>query len=157
MTYHRGMFNVRLAQASEISVIVAFQLSMAEESEGVMLDRETLTAGVNAVFQGNARAGYWVVEQQGDIKGMAMTVPEWSDWRNGTVVWIHSVYVVPEARRKGAFRAIYDHLRQTVEASDELKGLRLYVDKTNQGAQRVYEAIGMTREHYHLYEWLKPE
>ncbi len=150
------MFNVRLAQPSEVPLIVDFQFNMAEESEGVALDRETLTAGVTAVFEGSARAGYWIVEQDGTAKGMAMTVPEWSDWRNGTVVWIHSVYVTPDARRQGAFRAIYDHLHATVEATDELKGLRLYVDKTNERAQQVYEAIGMTRDHYHLYEWLKP-
>lgn len=148
------MFNVRLAQLSEVPLIVDFQLHMAEESEGVSLDRKTLTAGVTAVFDGAARAGYWIVEQDGTVKGMAMTVPEWSDWRNGTVVWIHSVYVEPDARRQGAFRAIYDHLRETVASTDELKGLRLYVDKTNERAQRVYDAMGMTREHYHLYEWI---
>ena len=150
------MLNVRLAQRTEVPVIVDFQLRMAEESEGVTLDRETLTAGVSAVFEGSARAGYWMVEQDGTPVGMAMTVPEWSDWRNGTVVWIHSVYVAPDARRQGAFRAIYDHLHATVQATDELKVLRLYVDKTNERAQKVYDAMGMTREHYHLYEWLKP-
>ncbi len=129
---------------------------MAEESEGFALNRETLTAGVTAVFDGSARADYWIVEQDGTTEGMAMTVPEWSDWRNGTVLWLHSVYVAPDARRHGAFRAIYDHLLKTVEATDELKGLRLYVDKTNERAQQVYEAMGMTRDHYHLYEWLKP-
>jgi GNAT superfamily N-acetyltransferase len=129
---------------------------MSEESEGLALRRETLTAGVTAVFDGSALARYWIVEQDETAKGMAMTVPEWSDWRNGTVLWLHSVYVVPGARRQGAFRAIYDHLFKTVEATHELKGLRLYVDKTNERAQLVYEAMGMTRDHYHLYEWLKP-
>ena len=150
------MFNVRIAQPTEISLIVDFQLHMAEESEGFALRRETLTAGVTAVFNGSARADYWIVEQDGTVKGMAMTVPEGSDWRNGTVLWLHSVYVVQDARRQGAFRAIYNHLLKTVKAADELKGLRLYVDKTNKRAQLVYEAMGMTRDHYHLYEWLKP-
>jgi ribosomal protein S18 acetylase RimI-like enzyme len=155
LKYHEFMFNIRLARPSDIPLIVDFQLSMAEESEGVALDRDTLTAGVTTVFAGNAHAGYWIAEQEGAAKGMAMTVPEWSDWRNGTVVWIHSVYVSPDSRRQGAFRAIYEHLFKTVESTDELKGLRLYVDKTNERAQQVYEAMGMTREHYHLYEWLK--
>jgi GNAT superfamily N-acetyltransferase len=154
--YSLSMFNVRLAQPSDIPRIVDFQLSMAEESEGISLDRETLTSGVTAVFAGNARAGYWMVEHDDAATGMAMTVPEWSDWRNGTVVWIHSVYVTPDSRRQGAFRAIYEHLLKTVEERDELKGLRLYVAKDNEPAQQVYEALGMTRDHYHLYEWLKP-
>lgn len=150
-----GMFKVRLAEPREIPLIVDFQMRMAEESEGLTLDRDTLTAGVSAVFEGRARAGYWMVEEDGAVKGVTMTVPEWSDWRNGVVVWIHSVYVVPEARRSGAFRSIYEHLRRTVEANDELKGLRLYVDKKNETAIKVYEALGMTRDHYHLYEWMK--
>jgi ribosomal protein S18 acetylase RimI-like enzyme len=151
------MFTVRLAETAETELIVNFQLRMAEESEGLTLDRDTLTQGVTAVFTGTARAGYWMIADAdaGEVRGMCMTVPEWSDWRNGTVVWIHSVYVVPEARRQGAFRTLYEHLRRSVETTPELVGLRLYVDKTNERAQQVYDAMGMTREHYDLYEWLK--
>ena len=149
------MFTVRLAEPTEIELIVDFQLRMADESEGLALDRDTLTQGVTAVFEGGARAGYWMAEEDGAVRGMCMTAPEWSDWRNGTVVWIHSVYVVPDARRQGVFRALYEHLRRSVETTPELVGLRLYVDKTNERAQRVYDAMGMTREHYDLYEWLK--
>lgn len=149
------MFNVRLAIRSESPLIVGFQLRMAEESEGTQLDPETLTAGVDAVFNGQAQATYWVAEDNQQIVGMLMTVPEWSDWRNGTVIWIHSVYVVPEARRRGVFRSMYKYLHTTVRESENLVGLRLYVDTANADAQKVYETMGMTREHYYLYEWLK--
>ncbi len=84
-----------------------------------------------------------------------MTIPEWSDWRNGTILWIHSLYVVPEVRRKGVFTKLYQYLKQRVEGSDELMGLRLYVDKNNTGAQKVYENLGMNKDHYVMYEWLK--
>ncbi|MDA1035923.1 MAG: GNAT family N-acetyltransferase [Chloroflexi bacterium] len=149
------MFTVRSATPAEAPLIVGFQLHMAEESEGAQLDRGTLTAGVAAVFDGRAQASYWMAEDDQQVVGMLMTVPEWSDWRNGTVVWMHSVYVVPEARRRGVFRSMYDHLLAMVRKSDDLVGLRLYVDRTNERAQHVYEAMGMTREHYHMYEWLK--
>ena len=79
---------------------------------------------------------------------MLMTVPEWSDWRNGTVLWIHSVYVLPRERRRKIFTALYEHLLRRVEQSENLVGLRLYVDKRNEPAQHVYESLGMTREHY---------
>ena len=130
---------------------------MAQESEGLTLDLETLTLGVGAVFDGHVDAHYWLAEEDGTVVGMLMTVPEWSDWRNGTVVWVHSVYVEPGARQRGVFRALYEHQRAMVEDSDALVGLRLYVEQSNERAMRVYEAMGMTREHYHLYEWLKPE
>ena len=154
--YHAAMIDVRPALPEEAPLIVEFQLHMARESEGVTLDRGTLASGVAAVLDGRAVAGYWVAEEAGQVLGMLMVVPEWSDWRNGVVLWMHSVYVVPEARRRGVFRAMYERLRRTVEGDESLVGLRLYVDRANERAQRAYEALGMSREHYHLYEWLKP-
>jgi RimJ/RimL family protein N-acetyltransferase len=45
--------------------------------------------------------------------------------------------------------------RNRVEADPDLKGLRLYVDKTNQRARNVYQRCGMSRDHYDLFEWMK--
>lgn len=146
---------IRAAQPADAETLVEFQLRMAAESEGLELDRATVTRGVRAVFDDAAKGRYWVAEESERIVGCLMAVPEWSDWRNATVLWIHSLYVVPEARRRGVFRALYLHLKQQVESSPHLAGLRLYVDKSNQLAQQVYVAMGMTREHYDLYEWLK--
>ena len=84
-----------------------------------------------------------------------MAIPEWSDWRNGTVLWIHSLYVIPEARGQGVFKKLYSNLEKQVEQSSELTGIRLYVDKQNRSAQKVYEKLGMNKHHYELYEWLK--
>ncbi len=149
------MPDVRPATRSDVPHIVDFQLAMAQESEGVELDAMTVRRGVAAVFDEPAKASYWVAEDDGRPVGVLMTVPEWSDWRNGTVQWVHSVYVVPEARKQGVFRAMYERLRRMVEEAPDLVGLRLYVDKRNAAAQRVYEALGMSKEHYDLYEWLK--
>ena len=150
------MIAVRRANHDDLRFIVDSQMAMATESEGADLNLATLTEGVRAVLEDRVHAEYWLAEEDEAPVGMLMTVTEWSDWRNGVVLWIHSVYVVPEARRRGVYSTLYTHLREQVERSDELVGLRLYVDKTNEPAQRVYEALGMTREHYHLYEWLKP-
>ncbi|MEK9658853.1 MAG: GNAT family N-acetyltransferase [Chloroflexota bacterium] len=148
------MFSVRPAAPADATRIAAWQVAMAIESEGLALDAATVSAGVAGVFEDTSRARYWLAEAHGVPVGVVMTVPEWSDWRNGTVLWMHSVYVEPAWRQRGAFRALYAHLRSLVEGTPGLVGLRLYVDKTNQRAQRVYEALGMSAEHYHLYEWL---
>ncbi|MHC4388645.1 MAG: GNAT family N-acetyltransferase, partial [Planctomycetota bacterium] len=68
---------------------------------------------------------------------------------------MHSLYVIPKARQRGVFRKLYQHLKKQVELSDDLVGLRLYVDKRNKAAQEVYDRLGMTKEHYDLFEWLK--
>ena len=128
---------------------------MAQETEGLGLDRDVVSKGVRGVFQEPARGTYWVAEEKGEILGMLLAIPEWSDWRNGTVLWVHSLYVIGQARRRGVFKKLYLNLKKQVEQSPELMGLRLYVDKTNKPAQEVYERLGMSKEHYELYEWLK--
>jgi GNAT superfamily N-acetyltransferase len=132
-----------------------FQVQMAWETEKLKLDPPTVLKGVSAVFDDPAKGKYWIAESEGRVVGCLLTIPEWSDWRNGTVLWIHSVYVQPDFRKFGVFKALYSHLKHLVESSSDLRGLRLYVDKTNLNAQKVYEALGMSGEHYHLFEWLK--
>ena len=146
---------VRAAQPGDAPAIVEFQLRMARETEALELGRDTLTRGVNAVFADPGTGAYWVAERDGQVVGGLLTTFEWSDWRNGVILWIQSVYVVPEERGRGVYRALYEHLRRRVEADSDLKGIRLYVDKGNTAAQRVYERLGMTREHYEMFEWLK--
>jgi ribosomal protein S18 acetylase RimI-like enzyme len=146
---------IRPATLADVPAIVEFQLRMALESEGLALDRQVVESGVRGVFAEPARGRYWVAESGGRIVGCLLTTYEWSDWRAGTVLWVQSVYVVPEARRRGVYRSLYERLRRDVEATPDLKGIRLYVDKSNAPAQRTYERLGMTREHYDLYEWMK--
>lgn len=139
----------------DIDVIADFQVRMAWETEELELDPPTVHLGVAAVFDDPSKGKYWLAEVNGEVVGCLLTVPEWSDWRNGTVLWIHSVFVKPENRKHGVFRKLYSHLRTMVESSSDLRGLRLYVEKKNNLAQKVYESLGMSNEHYHLYEWLK--
>lgn len=139
----------------DIPVIAEFQCKMAFETESMKLDPPTVDKGVSAVFDDPSKGKYWLAEADGQVVGCLLTVPEWSDWRNGTVLWIHSVYVRPDFRKNGVYRKLYSHLKNMVEESKDLRGLRLYVDKSNANAQKVYEALGMSGEHYHLYEWLK--
>lgn len=149
------MVEIRQGRQEDLESIVAFQILMARETEGLELDRETVERGVQAVLDDPAKGAYWIAEAADRAVGGLLTVPEWSDWRNGTVLWIHSLYVVPEMRGQGVFTQLYQNLKRRVEASPELKGLRLYVDQTNERARRIYGRLGMDGEHYRLYEWMK--
>lgn len=146
---------VRPARREEAATIAAFQLRMARETEDLGLDPGILAAGVEGVFAEPGRGLYWVAEEQGRIVGSLLTTYEWSDWRNGTIWWIQSVYVLPERRGRGVYRRLYEHLLAAVAADPGVRGLRLYVERRNAAAKRVYERLGMTKEHYELYEWLK--
>ena len=148
-------FIIREAKITDLPHIVEFQRNMASETENLALDESILNAGVKAVFEGNEKGKYYVAENSGEIVASLMITYEWSDWRNGTVWWIQSVFVTPGFRRYGIFRKMYAHLKSIVEQDQEIRGLRLYVDNRNVIAQSVYESIGMNGEHYRVFEWMK--
>ena len=80
---------------------------------------------------------------------------EWSDWRNQWVFWLQSVYIMPEHRRKGLFRLMFEEVKQLVLADDTAAGIRLYVDVNNTNALEVYKSVGMDGDHYQVFEWMK--
>jgi ribosomal protein S18 acetylase RimI-like enzyme len=98
-----------------------------------------------------------VLAEQGDrIVGGLMVTKEWSDWRNGNFWWIQSVYVRPESRRRGVYKALYRHVQDLATGDPAVCGFRLYVERENSGAQSVYAALGMKTTRYLVFEELKP-
>ncbi|BBE18822.1 protein export cytoplasm protein SecA ATPase RNA helicase [Aquipluma nitroreducens] len=146
---------IRQAKESDSASIVEFQLAMAWETEELQLDEPTVIKGVAAVFEDPAKGIYYVAETEGKVVGSLLTTFEWSDWRNGTVLWIQSVYVRPEYRKRSIFSKLYKHIQEKVNGNRDLRGIRLYADKTNILAHGVYEHLGMTAEHYQMFEWMK--
>ncbi len=147
--------HIRKAVANEAGTIVDFQVAMARETEDLALDAATVRRGVEAVFAEPTRGTYYVAEINGQVAGALLVTYEWSEWRNGTVWWIQSVYVPANYRGQGVYKAMYNYLKDIVLADDSLKGIRLYVEKSNHRATAVYNAMGMTDQHYNLFEWLK--
>jgi RimJ/RimL family protein N-acetyltransferase len=145
----------RQAAPTDTPDIVQFQIRMARETEDLELDRDIVHKGVQAVFQDLSRGRYYIAERDGAAVGCLLTTYEWSDWRNGVVWWIQSVYVVPEARGQGVYAGLYAFLKHLANSDEQVKGVRLYVDRRNAQAQTVYKRLGMNGEHYRLFEWMK--
>ena len=148
------MITIRKANQEDAASIIDFQKKMAWETEQLTLAPAIITKGVSAVFQNINRGQYWVAEEGGKVIASLLITYEWSDWRNSEVWWFQSVYVLPEWRRKGIFRAMYLHVKHEAEIQG-VAGLRLYVETNNSSAQRTYEALGMQSEHYKMFEWLR--
>jgi GNAT superfamily N-acetyltransferase len=146
---------VREARREEIAVIQAFQLAMAHETEGLKLDEDVLAKGIRAVFDNPEKGKYFIAEMNGVVVGSLMITYEWSDWRCKTIYWIQSVYVVPEYRRKGVYRALYEAIRHMAEKDEGIAGIRLYVDSQNHIAQLTYSRLGMNGDHYKVFEWMR--
>jgi ribosomal protein S18 acetylase RimI-like enzyme len=149
------MISIREATQTDISTLVDFQQRLADESEGVKLDGTILRAGLQAMFDDPAKGIYYIVEDGVEVIGCHLITYEWSDWRNGLVWWLQSVYVKESHRQKGIFKLMYDNVIRMINADPNLLGLRLYVDKTNARAIKVYEAMGMDGSHYTVFEWMK--
>ncbi|PEN08331.1 GNAT family N-acetyltransferase [Longimonas halophila] len=144
--------SIRRAALSDLNTLVAFNTAMADETEDKTLEQDTLRAGIRTLLQDEQKGRYWVAEQGGRVVGALMCTTEWSDWRNGAFWWIQSVYVRPEMRRQGVFTALYEHVHAKAQAKADVCGLRLYVERENAAAQSTYEARGMARTAYQMYE-----
>src|SRR6185503_20226604 len=90
---------VRAAAIEDLEALVAGNLALAEETERVRLDVDTLRQGIRALLESRAPGRYWVAELEGRLVGQLLITYEWSDWRNRMVWWIQSVYVAQHARR----------------------------------------------------------
>ena len=145
----------RDAVREDAATIVAFQLAMARETEEIDLNFETCTRGVNAVFDDPTRGRYFIAEVDGEAIASLMITLEWSDWRNGVVWWIQSVYVRPSHRGRRVYAGLYQHVRELVRSVPDIRGIRLYVDRRNTTAQEVYRRCGMNGEHYQVFELMK--
>jgi len=145
----------RSAERADAEIIVSFQEAMARETETLELDHDTVTRGVAAVFGAPSTLGrYFVAESGGRVIASLMLTYEWSDWRNGNVWWIQSVYVVPEHRRQGIYAGLYRYVQELAQGEAGVRGIRLYVDRRNVPAQEVYRRLGMNGEHYQVFEWM---
>ena len=143
---------VRPAAPSDLEVLVQFNSAMAQESEGKNLDQVALHAGVTAVLEDELKGFYLLAERRGQPVGQLLVTSEWSDWRNAYFWWIQSVYVVPEHRRRGVYRALEQQVRDQARLRGNVCGIRIYVDRQNHGAQKVYSRLGMIPSHYDMYE-----
>jgi ribosomal protein S18 acetylase RimI-like enzyme len=143
---------LRSAAPADADVIAEYNQKLAQETEGRSLDADLLRAGVRAALADAARGRYFVAEVDGSVIGQLMLTLEWSDWRNGWIWWIQSVYVHKDYRRQGVFRALYRHVEAAARADPAVVGLRLYVERENHSAQEAYLRLGMERTNYLVLE-----
>ena len=136
---------------SYAEAITRFQVEMAMESECLSLDYDRTLKGVQAVLQDDTKGRYILAVIDDTPVGSLMLTREWSDWNCCWYLWIQSVYVSPEHRTKGIFKAMYNQVLDLAR-SEGITQVRLYVDKDNTSAQAVYQKLGMSECHYLMYE-----
>jgi GNAT superfamily N-acetyltransferase len=148
----RIKIRIREACLPDAPIIAEFNRRMAWETERLQLDLEVLRKGVTAVLSDVTKGTYYVAETNGAVVGQLMITYEWSDWRNGNLWWIQSVFVKEEFRGQGVFRALFKHLENLARSSDGVAGLRLYMHADNKAARQTYERLGMKHSEYEVFE-----
>lgn len=147
--------NIRKALNKDIDVIARYNYNLAYETENKILDMNILTRGVEAIIKDENKGIYHVCEINGEVVGQIMYTFEWSDWRNGTFLWIQSAYVNKEFRGMGVFKALYKFIRDIADNDNNICVIRLYVEKENTIAKKTYKNIGMKECNYYIYEYDK--
>ena len=143
---------IRKASNNDINTIVTFNYLMAKETETILLDKNIVKLGVKSVITDPSKAQYWIAENNNKIIGQLMITYEWSDWRNGNMWWISSVYVTENFRRRGVFSALYKHIEHMAKENLGCCGIRLYIEKHNERAQKTYLSLGMNDAGYDVME-----
>jgi len=142
---------VRKADESDISTLIEYNRALADETENISLETGVLQLGIEKALD-LKDCHYFVAELDGKIVGQTMITSEWSDWRNGVMWWMQSVYVHPDYRKRGVFQSIFKYI-ETLAANDpEVKALRLYVMQDNHTGQSAYRNLGMKNSGYVVYE-----
>lgn len=144
-------FHIRPGRASDAETIADFNVALARETERLELDRAVVLKGVRAALGEGAKGLYFVADSAGRVVGQLMITREWSDWRNGDFWWIMSVYVAPDFRGRGVFKALFRHVERLAREQHAV-GLRLYVEKQNAAAQKSYSSLGMHMSEYRIME-----
>ncbi len=145
---------IRKAVYDDWPAIAAGNSALAAETEGKRLSPQKIEPGVRAVLEDDSKGLYYVACDGSLVVGQLMYTWEWSDWRNGVIWWLQSVYVHPEYRGRGIFRTLYEHVQGLAQSDEEVVGLRLYVERENSRAQQTYRKLGMKLPGYFVMEAL---
>lgn len=144
---------ITTASKEDIATLAEFQVKMADESEALILDKDTVEKGISTFLERPDYGNYYIAESQdtSEIIGCIMVTKEWSDWNNAEYWWLQSVYVKPEFRHQGVFTKMVEWLEQKARENG-VKALRLYVDRTNETAKNCYTRLGLNECHYDIRE-----
>lgn len=144
---------IRRADEADVDKIVEFNRQLAWESEKLRLDGQTLRDGVLRVLRDPSLGLYFLASDQGTVIGQTMINFEPTDWRDGIIVWLQSVYVAQNYRQKGVFKALYRGIMDFCQLHrGPVRLVRLYMEQDNHVAQKAYESMGMKKTHYVVFE-----
>lgn len=151
----RTKMQIRPATPADAEVMADFNLRLAEETEGKAMDAALVLRGVqNGLTKGDEVQYLVAVSDDDQILGQIMLTREWSDWRDGWMYWLQSVYVVAEFRGQGVFKNLLESAIDGLKDRGDVAGVRLYVEVENEVAIGTYKKMQFTDCGYQVMERL---
>lgn len=143
---------IRTPTLDDAALMADFNCRLVEETETYRLDPAVALSGVRRAIETDRGLTYFLAEVDGDAAGQTMVTREWSDWRDGMIWWVGSVYVDPQFRGRGVFRSLLEHVARAAAADPDVCLLRLYVETHNEAARATYNRLGFEELDYRVYE-----
>ena len=142
---------IREADLSVLDYLTQANIDLALETENLELDQTTVRQGTKAVLEDSKLGVYFLAVHKDEIVGSMLITKEWSDWRNNNNAWIQSLFVQKPYRSQGVFKQLFKHLENLCNKG-VFSGIRLYADKHNKKAIKVYQDLGLNDDHYIFFE-----
>lgn len=144
--------NCRPARPGDLDALVRSTLGNAWETEQLRLDPAVVRRAVQALLADPNKGRAFVVEDGAAVIASLYVTFEWSDWHDAWYWWIQSLYVVPERRGQGVYTRLYEFVQGQARAADNVRSIRLYVEKANENGLRAYRGHGMKEAPYLVFE-----
>lgn len=103
---------------------------------------------VDEMEKGSPFMDIFVLEYGGEKAGYALTAYTYSNEAGGKVVWIDELYVAPKFQGKGLGREFIGYIKSKF---GDFARIRLEVEKSNDGATRLYKREGFAQFDYSQY------
>lgn len=147
-----NQIDIRAATFNDIDIIADFNCRLAAETEDKVLDSATVRNGVERGLGIGEEVTYLVAETNNEVVGQLLLTREWSDWRDGWMYWLGSVYVRADLRGQGVFRQLIQFAEGQLKQRNDVVCLRLYVEDENTAAIATYKRLGFGDSGYRVME-----
>lgn len=152
---NKKKWKIREAEKMDLDVLVTFSLLLADETEARVLKPDRVKSGIKSVLDDPSKGIIFVACDNNIVIGCFMiNGKEWSEWRNGYILWLTGTYTSSKYRRKGVRKALFDHAISWGKSQPQVIGFRGYRHKTNNAIHSAALTGGMKETEYRINEVL---
>lgn len=146
-------WTVRIADLKDLDALTSFSIRIAKETENKNIDDSLVKLGIERVLKDSEKGITFVACDRDEVIGCFMiNGKEWSEWRNGYILWLTGTYTHPDYRRMGVRKTLFEHAKKWAKSQPDVKGIRGYRHKSNNAIHSAALTGGMQQTAYRINE-----